>query len=185
MGVCEACCSIRRDREVDLDAPLIQGNVFQKFELSFPFARTYVDTVARRARAAAAELERLGEGDGSFVTIEALRKTFRTPAWSSIRKDDSRITRLLTHSVFSDENGNISVTKIVLFAVLNAGGNVKDRSEVLFSVFKDRGERHLTHSDRDIVPTLGQLIRFVTIDLIALIHDIDGGNPNWKDMEEG
>jgi len=49
-----ACCATReKDRDGDLPAPPLTGNVFQKFEQSLPFARTYVDTVAKRVRQAA------------------------------------------------------------------------------------------------------------------------------------
>ena len=49
-----ACCVAREgDREIDLPAPEIKGNAFQKFELSLPFARTYAETFAKRVRGAA------------------------------------------------------------------------------------------------------------------------------------
>ena len=49
-----ACCAAREgDREIDLPAPEIKGNAFQKFELSLPFARTYAETFAKRVRGAA------------------------------------------------------------------------------------------------------------------------------------
>ena len=97
------CCAVReKDRESDLPAPTIQGNAFEKFELGFPFGRTYVDTFEKRVRIAA---ERTSQSDGSSVTIETLRETFLTPAWSELREDDSRITRLITSKVFSHKNG--------------------------------------------------------------------------------
>ena len=82
------CCAVReKDRESDLPAPAIRGNAFEKFELSFPFGRTYVDTFTKRVRIAA---DKSG-GDGT-VSIDALRETFLTPAWSDLKQDDSRIT---------------------------------------------------------------------------------------------
>lgn len=49
-----SCCAVReKDRESDLPAPTIQGNAFEKFELGFPFGRTYVDTFEKRVRIAA------------------------------------------------------------------------------------------------------------------------------------
>ena len=60
-----ACCSERGgNREVDLPPPKIEGNEFQKFELSLPFARTYVDTFAKRVRSAAHKMQEEGKGDG-------------------------------------------------------------------------------------------------------------------------
>ena len=122
-----------------MPAPEIKGNVFQKFEKSLPFARTYVDTFAKRVRAAAESLKEEGNGDGTFVTIEALRQQFKTSAWADLKKDDSRITKLLKHAVFADENGNISVDKIILFAVLNSAGNPLNRSEVFYIILQEGG----------------------------------------------
>ena len=70
-----ACCTARGgDREKDLPAVTPSGNAFQKFEQSFPFSRTYVDTFAKRVRAAAEKLKTVDKkGDGKTVTIEAMR----------------------------------------------------------------------------------------------------------------
>ena len=88
-----ACCVAREgDREIDLPPPEIKGNAFQKFELSLPFARTYAETFAKRVRGAAFKHKAEGGGDGSTVTLETLRDTFRTQAWSDLHADDSRIT---------------------------------------------------------------------------------------------
>ena len=80
-----ACCSTRGvNREEDLPKPELKGNAFQKFELSLPFARTYAETFAKRVRGAAFKHKNEGGGDGSTVTLETLRDTFRTSAWSDI-----------------------------------------------------------------------------------------------------
>ena len=48
MGVCCACSRDNfTNREADLVPPEIEGNVFQQFELSFPFSRTYADIFAK------------------------------------------------------------------------------------------------------------------------------------------
>ena len=49
------CCPMARikNRDKDLPSPVIEGNEFQKFELSFPFSRTLVDTFEKRLRQAA------------------------------------------------------------------------------------------------------------------------------------
>ena len=87
------CCVAReKDRESDLPAPVVRGNAFEKFELGLPFGRTYVDTFVKRVRVAS---EKSGSKNGETVTIEALRETFLTPAWSELKQDDSRITKLL------------------------------------------------------------------------------------------
>ena len=80
-----ACCVAREgDRDRDLPAPEIKGNVFEQFELSLPFARTYADTFAKRVRMAAFKCLQNETGDGKTVTIETLRETLNTPAWSDL-----------------------------------------------------------------------------------------------------
>ena len=76
------CCPTNRlkNRDKDLVSPALQGNSFQRFELSLPFARTFVDAFEKRLRLAADKCK----GDGSIVTIEALREFFITPAWQEI-----------------------------------------------------------------------------------------------------
>lgn len=105
MGVCCGARGTLGNREADLNAPEIKGNVYQKFELSFPFSRTYADTFAKRVRAAV-EIDRLGKkGDGTTVTIEALRIIFTTPAWEELKMDDSRVTKLIKSPVFKNTKG--------------------------------------------------------------------------------
>ena len=146
-----------KDRESDLPAPALEGNVFQKFERSLPFARTYVDTVEKRVRAAADDLKAKGEGDGKSVTVEALQKAFTTAAWADLGKEGSRTNKLVTHAVFADDNGKISVNKLILFAVLNSPGTSTYKSEVLFNVLQEGGSevhKALSHNDKDILPNL-------------------------------
>ena len=53
-----ACCGTRgtfENRDADLPPPQICGNMYQKFELSLPFGRTFVDVFAKKVRAAAAQ----------------------------------------------------------------------------------------------------------------------------------
>ena len=113
--------------------------------------------------------------------------TFRTGAWApSLRREDSRIIRVLRHAVFADKNGNISVTKMILFAVLHAAGNSMDRSEVLYSVMCGGGyDKHkfITHRERGILPALSTLIRFVTIDLVTLMRDIQQQEEDTEEIE--
>ena len=71
-------------READLEAPIVEGNAWQKFELSLPFARTNADIFAKRVRQAATLCERAGTGDGSSVTLDSLREVFQTPAWADL-----------------------------------------------------------------------------------------------------
>ena len=68
------CCSEMRvkERESDLPSPKIEGNIYERFELSLPFQRTYAETFAKRVRFAAAENKKKSIGDGTTVTMEAL-----------------------------------------------------------------------------------------------------------------
>ena len=127
------CCAVREkeDRDVDLPTPAVRGNAFEKFETSLPFGRTYVDAYVKRVRAAAAK----SGGDGSTVTIEALRQTFLTPAWWHLNQEDSRITKLVTSNCFKSKDGLIDVDSLILMGFLHCEGSVNDRSEVLYGVF--------------------------------------------------
>ena len=131
-----ACCTARdKDRESDLPAPEIEGNAFEKFELSLPFKRTYADTFEKRVRAAAAANKERGQGDGTTVTVEALRETFKTPAWSEIKQDDSRLVKLLKSPVFQNKKGAINVDYLLIFGFLNCPGDVATKSDVLYNLF--------------------------------------------------
>jgi cAMP phosphodiesterase len=105
-------------------------------------------------REAAEECQQKGTGNGSNVTIEALRNVFKTPAWADLTKDDSRITRLLKHAVFSNDKGKtINANNLILFAILNSPGSATHKSEVFFSVLQDGGfekQKFLTANDKDI-----------------------------------
>ena len=75
------CCATREkviDRELDLPDPVIQGNVYQKFELFFPFGCTWIDVFEKRVRKV--------EKDGG-VTLEDLRTTLTTKAWCEIKDE--------------------------------------------------------------------------------------------------
>ena len=80
---------------------------------SFPFQRIYIDVFERRVRNAARltagkqllEKGSMAQDDDNFgvyntTTLDDLRKTLTTEAWSEINKDDSRLTKLLTNDVF-------------------------------------------------------------------------------------
>ena len=183
MGVC--CSAREKDRESDLKAPELVGNVYQKFEKSLPFSRTYVDTVAKRVRQAAESCKAEGQGDGTTVTIEALRKVFVTPAWADLKKEDSRITNMINHTAFANDDGNIDVNSLILFAILNSPGSVDYKSEVLYSILQEGGvekQTHITAGDKDIAPVIAKMIKLVTVDLMQLIQDIDGDHP--MDLED-
>ena len=41
-------------------------------------------------------------GDSGYVTIEALRKEFTTPAWADLQKDGSPLNTMLTSPIFKN-----------------------------------------------------------------------------------
>ena len=54
MGTSDSCCKSRNvDVEADLPRPFIQGNAYQLFEKSLPFALNHAATFAKRVRGAA------------------------------------------------------------------------------------------------------------------------------------
>ena len=101
-----------------------------------PFARTYADTFEKRVRAAADRDKIEGKGDGQTVTLESLRAVFITEAWADLKKDDSRITKLVSSDVFKNKKGKnkIWADYLILFGILNCAGDAKAKSIALYSV---------------------------------------------------
>ena len=153
-----ACCAARQgDREKDLPPVSPKGNAFQKFEQSFPFSRTYVDTFAKRVRAAAEKLRMDKMGDGSIVTREALAQVFTTEAWADLKKEDSQISKLIQSPVFKHKNGCIDANALILFGFLNCPGDVRHKSQVLYGVMQEGGpakQPFISAGDKDITPAI-------------------------------
>lgn len=174
-----ACCGARGtvgNREADLAPPKITGNVYQKFELSFPFSRTYAETYAKRVQAAAAKDKRENKGDGSTVTLEALRAVFTSEAWAELKQDDSRITKLIKSPVFRNTKGLIDANWLILFGFLNCPGDIEYKSEALYSVMQEGGHNkqpYLSAKDKDISPVLTKLVHLCTLELIQLMQEVD------------
>ena len=137
--------------------------------MSLPFACTYVTAFARRVREAAEKDKLIEKGDGTTVTIESLQTCFVTPAWTELKKDGSRIMKLLNSSVFKNDGEAIDVNNLLLFGFLNCPGSVEDKSELLYTIFQDGGkEKHpcLSAMDKDVSPVISKLIHLCTLDLI-------------------
>ena len=167
--------------DVDLPAPLLIGNKFQMFELSFPFSRTYITALAAKVREAANLDQIYDRGDGTTVTLTSLRETLDTAAWAELRKDDSRVTKLITSRVFTEDKDSdkISVTSLLVFGFLHCAGSVTLKSEVLYELFQDGGpsvHSELSANDKDIKPIIYKLIRLCTIELVQLMKEVDGIN---------
>ena len=69
------------------------------------------------------------------MTLASLREVFNTPAWLELKKDDSRITKMIISPVFRDRYGKISVNHLILYAFLNCPDDVEKKSEILYSLF--------------------------------------------------
>ena len=144
MGANNNCCAMRDgDRDSDLSSPSLRNtNDYQKFERSFPFARTYVDTFIKRVKGAS-YLTKRGDpsSDGSYVTLQSLRETFLTEAWDEIRNEDSRLCKLLNSTVFKHETKeHIDINSLVLFGIHHCAGGVEDKSTAMYGVFQEGGE---------------------------------------------
>ena len=142
MGTCVAvpCCETERNAELDLPPPYVQGNDYQKFELSLPFCQTYAHIFAKRVQAAAEIDKTNGKGDGSTVTLESLRTTLCTPAWIELKKDNSKVTKVINSFAFKNEDDEISVDKLMIFAILNCPDDCDKKSKILYELLQDGGE---------------------------------------------
>lgn len=141
-----ACCDVRdtTDRNLDLPAPDVSGvtNAYTKFEKSLPFCQTYVDTFEKRVREAAASYAASTpeeEREEVLTTLEDLRKVFTTPAWAELQSNDSRLTKIITHDVFSGPDGTINVNKLLTFGVLNCAGDPRYKAKVLYGILQYGG----------------------------------------------
>ena len=83
MGLCCAVEDDLDDIEIDLPAPNLSNikDRFARFELSLPFCRTTIKHYAKHIDEAEEEC-----GNQGYVTVEAMAKKFRTPAWNALRK---------------------------------------------------------------------------------------------------
>ena len=174
-----ACCGSRGtvgNRENDLQPPAIKGNAYQKFELSFPFSRTFVEVFAKRVRAAAEKDRIEKKGDGSTISIESLRAVFTTQAWAELKQDDSRVTKLIKSPVFRNTNGKIDANSLILFGFLHCPGDLEYKSEVLYGCLQEGGpikQPYLSAKDKDIIPVITKLVYLCTVELIQLMQEVD------------
>ena len=125
MGACCVSRENKKNRELDLPPPSVEGNAFQKFELSLPFGCTWVDTFEKRVREHA---------EGGAVTLENLRTTCTTPAWKEINDDDSKLCQLLKHEVFAKGEGLIDVDSLLCFSLFHCVGSGQDKAQVLYGL---------------------------------------------------
>ena len=176
MGVCCVTRDKMVDHELDLDPPAIEGNHYQKFELSLPFACTWVDAFERRVR-------KVEKDNG--VTLDDLRTTFTTNAWKSIKEPDSKICKLLEHPVFANDDGTIDANALVCFALLHCAGTPTDKAAVLYGVLQEGGVNKnpwISAADKDFEPIMNKMFYLVSFDLAKLMKDIEGVEP--MDLQE-
>ena len=127
------------------------------------------------------------------ATLDNLRKTLDTPAWSDLKKDESEITRVFTHDLFLDgPSGSIDIEKLITFGIFHCAGDVKAKTTALYGVFQYGGsdrQEFLAANDKDITPVIENMMKFVTVDVARLMKDVQGNHPmdlddKDKDVEE-
>ena len=136
-----ACASSKKESitDKDLPPPIVQGNVYQKFEKSLPFYCIYISVFKEKVHEAAELDQKMERGDGTTVTLDSLRLTLTTAAWDELKKDDSRVTKLITSDIFKadKDSDKISVTTLLLFGFHHCAGTVRNKSELLYDLFKE------------------------------------------------
>ena len=83
MGICCAPPNEEDNIEIDLPAPNLDKikDKYERFELSLPFCRTKIQHYARHIDECEKDC-----GSQGYVTVEAMRQRFKTPAWNALRK---------------------------------------------------------------------------------------------------
>ena len=184
-----ACCGTRgtfENRDTDLSPPRITGNMYQRFELSFPFSQTYVDVFAKKVRAAAAQDKSTGKGNGQTVTLESLQAMFKSPAWAGLSQTDSKITKLIKSPVFRNQHGKIDGNWLILFGFLHCPGDVQQKSEVLYTILQEGGQNqqpYISSTDKDINLAVTKLVNLVTVELIQLMQEV-GCEDEVEELEQ-
>ena len=68
-----------------------------------------------------------------------MRTTLITPAWKEINDDNSKICKVLKHSVFEKEPGIIDANSLICFALFHCAGSNKEKATVFYSIFQEGG----------------------------------------------
>lgn len=142
-----------------------EGDKYDKFEASLPFAQTYVSQF--EAYVHAADKECGGEG---FVTLEVLSKNFGSSAvWSAQFKDsESNLNKLLKLSAFKNEEKGHRAEQIDsqyliclgLLLCASEGKDMHDKIKVLFGLLQDGGisaHTFISAADKDYPPIFEKL----------------------------
>lgn len=136
----------------------------------------------KRVRGAAFLTKRADPGsDGSYLTLDALRETLKTPAWSEIGEEDSRLCKLLSSRVFKNEKGLIDVNSLILFGIHHCAGDIESKSTALYGVFQDGGQsqhKNMSASDKDIKPNMNKFITLCTTEIAQLMFEVDQTEPS-------
>ena len=118
------------------------------------------------------------KGDGSTVTLQALRDVFNTPAWADLKKEasESRITKLISSSVFKSSSGDIDVNTLILFGVLNCPADARHKSQALYPCLQEGGptkQQFISAGDKDIKQIIQKMMYLTTVDLAKLMAEVD------------
>jgi len=76
-------------------------------------------------------------GDSGFVTIDALRKEFTTPAWADLQKEESPLNQILTSQHFKKanlEHDQIDVDYLKLIGLLHCAGKPRDKAAAFYGI---------------------------------------------------
>jgi len=155
-----------KEDAADLEAPSSFGaNKYRAFELSLPFARIDINTFCVYLKMAHQE-----EGNEGFVTLKTMRNHFKTPAWSDLENENSKLARFLEGGVFLNESKGLKSNEIctqalVLFALLTCPGKIADKTEHFFNEIQEGGtavHKQVSAGDKDMEPVFEKIVCLAT-----------------------
>ena len=180
MGICCAVEDENDNIEVDLPAPSLEkiADKYQRFELSLPFCRTKINHFAKHIDEAERDC-----GSKGYVTVEAMGRRFRTPAWNALRKTGGPLKKLLASNHFKDPAKDqtafqMDADYLKIFGLLYCGGSPEQKAHVLYELIQDGGmDQHtqVAAEDKDFPPVFKKLVEFAStasFDLANLIGEV-------------
>lgn len=160
-------------------------DVYQRFELSLPFARILIKSFLEKVN----EAEKQCGEDGGFVTIEALKAELSSPAWASLSEPDSNLYKFLTSGVFKNEAKGHSAEQIDtdylrMFGLLHCGGQPKDKAVVLYGLLQEGGvdsHEFISAQDKDLNPVFEKICGMACWEMFTSGAQIGGIDTIYSD----
>ena len=189
----DCCAESKQDAGVggdtEKDLPEVTRNVkdqYLKFELSLPFQRILLSNFLKKLDNALKV-----SGDGSYVTIDALKEEFKTDAWKPLKQPDSMLVKMLKHPFFKDSKENhtadqISVDYLKLFACFHCSAKPRDKAVALYEILQDGGlEAHtfISAGDKDLEPIFLKLCAMASWEFFELAYQYGGVDQIYTDDE--